>query len=265
MSNKEIDNWLEMQYSPELVKDKLGVILPLIPSDDIQLRFNGKTTKENLEKAFSFYNFLLDKADIESMDNPSIMDFGAGWGRHLRFFLINTQCNNLWAIDCLSDSIKLLKETNFPGNIVNNSALPPINEVTREKFDLIYAHSVFSHLAESSFIKWTVYLLTLLKGNGTLIYTTRGTEFINYVEKMEIDQQYWYGSKFLPDSKIIRNKFSEGEFQFYQTGGGGELLKSFYGETFIPRNYIMEHHKEYSVEIYECLENIDQTVVVVRK
>ena len=59
--------------------------------------------------------------------------------------------------------------------------------------------------------------------------------------------------------------YASGEFQFYSTGGGGELDSDFYGETLIPRIYFEKKYGSQLVSFTEDVENVDQAVVVLRK
>jgi hypothetical protein len=55
--------WFELNCTPRLkTKEHSSIQVLLLPSDDIQLRFTGRTSQQNLEQAFEFYRFILTKA-----------------------------------------------------------------------------------------------------------------------------------------------------------------------------------------------------------
>jgi len=69
----------------------------------------------------------------------------------------------------------------------------------------------------------------------------------------------------MPVPKEIRRRYLNGAFQFYPIGGSDELSTEFFGETFIPKAYIMQHFGSFFVDFTEDIPNVDQSVVVLRK
>ncbi len=225
--------WFEFQLRPENALKYGKMKLPSLPPDDVQRRFTARSGKENLLQAFHFYKFLRETCSLEQINQPKILDFGGGWGRISRFFFRDTNANFIWIADCLADSIYWLNATGNPCNIIKNEPRPPIADLDT-KFDLIYAFSVFSHLSEDYFLSWH--------------------ENISH-----------YLTEKLPHYDEIRLRYDKGEFQFYPTGGGGELSSDFYGETIIPKSYMQQ---KFPVEFLNFTENrqfIDQAVIVLKK
>jgi hypothetical protein len=218
-----------------------------------------------MEQAFSFYAHVRRTCPLR--DKPRLLDFGGGWGRIARLWLRETTPDRLWVADCLTDSIALLRSTGFPGRVVQNAPMPPLPpETPTGTFDLVYAFSVFSHLSEPAYLAWTDHLRSLLQPGGHLVYTTRSSHHIEHVANQQragkAGDHGWGG---MPDAAVIRERYASGTFQFYPIPGGGELTDDFYGEAFVPPEYIRRRHGGELVELTESVPLVDQAVVVVRR
>ena len=130
--------------------------------------------RPNLEQALSFYRYARNAASLATIQNPAIMDFGAGWGRIARFFLRDVaKPGDITVCDTMPTAIRWLRETGAPFEIIQNAPYPPIAGLDR-RYDLIYSYSVFSHLSEAYACAWLDFLIGRLKPNGALVFTTRG-------------------------------------------------------------------------------------------
>ena len=72
----------------------------------------------------------------------------------------------------------------------------------------------------------------------------------------------------LPSPEIIREEYEKGVFQFYSAAGGGELTEDFYGETWIPREWLEERYISLgfsACDFYTEFKTIDQCVFVLTK
>jgi hypothetical protein len=256
--------WYELQFTPAEGLERHGIPIPNLPPDEVQIRFTGRTSRQNLEQAFSFYLHLSSQCRLQDMESPKVLDFGGGWGRISRFFLRDTECNRITVADCLSDSIYWLRETNNPCNIVKNDPFPPIAGLGTD-FDVIYAFSVFSHLSEKYQNAWFDYLISCLRPGGYLVITTRGHQFIETLKCFHSQRLVNGLTTQLPKPDEISARYAAGEFQFYPTGGGGELEPAFYGETFIPRAYFEKKYGSQIVSFSEDVQYVDQAVLVLQK
>jgi hypothetical protein len=249
--------WFEMNLNPGNNISNLDFELPSLPPDEVQKAFTGISGKKNIEQAFAFYKFILK--NCISKKQPIIMDFGSGWGRITRLFLRDTLAENIFAVDPYSVALDWMYNTKLPCRIIKSNPLPPIPEIGIKKFDLIYAFSVFSHLSEEYFNSWMFYLLSLLDEKGTIVFTTRGMHFINYIEKNEINKNIF------KNYKDIKTKYNSGEFQFFGHKRSDELDGSWYGEAFIPFQYLEEKYRVYKPRLINDIHGVDQTVFALTK
>jgi len=259
------DTWFELQFRPKEALKYLGIKLPKLPPDEIQKRFTASSGRNNLRQAFSFYEYVRSACKLSAINEPKILDFGGGWGRISRFFLRDTKPEHIWIVDCLSDSIHWLKETGNPCNIVKNNPLPPISDFNKSFFDLIYCFSVFSHLNEKFFNEWLKYFIHILRPGGHLIFTTRGNQFIDHLERLLFEKRPSKLMEYLPHPGQMKLLYSKNKFQFYPTGGGGELESSFYGEAIIPRGYLEKKYGSLIKSFTENVKDVDQAIIILRK
>lgn len=256
--------WFELQFEPEIARRRYHIPLPSWPPEEVQLRFTGRTYRENLQQAFSFYTYVRDKIDFQRNWQPKVLDFGGGWGRIARLFLRDTPPDRIWICDCLTDSVAWLKQTRNPCHIIQNGTLPPVKDLPAD-FDLIYAFSVFSHLCEAHLRAWLEYLRSCLAPGGFLVITTRGRQFLRDHVVLAREQPQNYIVKALGPPPEVQALYSKGEFQFYATGGGGELTSDFYGEAIVPREYFEKHYAHFLTQFTDEVPQVDQTVAVFRK
>jgi SAM-dependent methyltransferase len=258
------DLWFELQFWPQAALKYYGLRVPSLPPDEVQRRFTGMAGRENLQAAFSFYQHIVNSCKLPKDGRLMVLDFGCGWGRISRFFLRDAKPEHIWVSDVLTDAIHWLRETGNPCNIVQNQALPPIDALETQ-FDLIYAYSVFSHLSEPFLQTWLKYLMGSLRPGGHLVFTSRGRQFIDAVELLHRDNRPSDLRETLPHPDVLRDRYLRGEFQFYPTGGGGELTSDFYGEAFIPPAYLQSHFGDRLVHVSESVPHVNQSVFIMQR
>jgi SAM-dependent methyltransferase len=101
----------------------------------------------------------------------TILDFGCGSGRVIRYW--RHLKAEVFGTDYNSESIEWCQQHLRFAKFSVNQLDPPL-PYEDQKFDLIYALSVFTHLDESRQVAWMVDLARVLKPNGFLLITTVG-------------------------------------------------------------------------------------------
>jgi SAM-dependent methyltransferase len=251
---------------------RLRELLPRFPPPEVQCRFAGAAGDETMRDAFGFYTLV--KSLIQQHGRrplTTVLDFGCGWSRITRLFARDVKPQQLWGIDCLPAAIDICKETNASARFELIAPFPPTS-LPDDSFDLVYAFSVFSHLSEPAHLAWLAEFRRVLKPDGLLIVTTRPREFIltcAEARQAEGEQPSWAAGTVLSfkDTEAALARYDRGEFLFNPTGGGDVLDASFFGETCIPQQYVVEHWSRY----FEFVGYLDdrrlclQNVIVVRK
>ena len=113
--NVSDDFWFWLHTEGYRKSTRLRDILPAMPKEAIQLRFTGAAGDATLGEAFSAYTLFkkIAQKNLEySTKLNTVLDFGCGWGRTIRFFLKNVEPSNLWGIDCFPEVIEICKQTN---------------------------------------------------------------------------------------------------------------------------------------------------------
>lgn len=228
-----------------------GIRLPGFPEDAVQRQFCGSSGEQALRDGYSFYQCV--KKYCDSLKNPiesgtRILDFGCGWGRIIRFFFKDTGCQNLFGVDVDPEMVDFCSNEMHCGTYFLVNSEPP-SVLQDGSVDVIYAFSVFSHLAESTAINWITEFSRILKPSGILIATTRDKSFLDDCEALRGEDyksaHHQTMSKiFIPIAKYKEN-YDNGKFVYAATGGGGVREKSYYGEALIPRQYVEVRFTKY--------------------
>lgn len=263
--------WLWANTAGCRENESLRNLLPAMPDESIQARFTGFKGDETINRAFAAYTLvkeLTDKHLRNVSELTNILDFGCGWGRMLRLFLRDLDASRIWGADCLSSMIEVCEQTNRWCNFRVVNPLPP-TDFSDEMFDLIYSYSVFSHLSEDAHRKWLAEFKRILKPGGLLIATTRPRQFVEYCNSLSQVSKGRLPSiaRAFPNMEQTLSDYDSGRYCHYPMGGGDILDNTFFGETCIPKGYVMNHWTpEFTLLEYIDSPNFQtQNTIVVRK
>jgi 2-polyprenyl-3-methyl-5-hydroxy-6-metoxy-1,4-benzoquinol methylase len=274
-SNENDDFWFWLLTDGKMADPTISQLLPGMPEERVQLNFTGRSGKDALSEAFSAYKLfkaLSEKYGKRITNESSIMDFGCGWGRIIRFFLKDLDPSRLYGLDCYREMIDICKKQNLNCNFEAIDPMPPV-KYQNETFDIIYLYSVFSHLSEDVHLAWLKEFCRILKPEGILIATTRPIEFIDYCRTLAQNSkvnEWERGSviAFVDPEEAYKN-YREGKFVHCPTGGGGVLDKSFFGETCISEKYVNTTWSSYFRNIAflpsKIHQQFDQDVIIAVK
>lgn len=263
------EDWFALLCREKSDPDLDGFV-PELPSDQIQLKFTGAAGKTTLIPAFDFYRLVKAHAPITA--GCRVLDFGCGWGRIIRFFVKDVGKGKLCGVDPLPDIIDVCKSTVRSADYQVIDPRPPIFQLGSDRFDVIYAYSVFSHLNESYANGWLHEFFRLLKKNGFLIVTTRPRSFIELTASLR-QANARAGAvrssvQAFVDTANTLNDYDAGKFCHEPTGGGGILSKDFFGESCIPRKYFEQNFSDIFI-LERFIENLpfdqNQACVILRK
>ncbi|MBA3944442.1 MAG: class I SAM-dependent methyltransferase [Herpetosiphonaceae bacterium] len=263
--------WL-LTYAPQLGYTFDGVI-PYLPSDDMQRNWTGAFGETTMREALQFAQIIRQMVERYTSGlhlTTTILDFGCGWGRVLRFFLrdVNPQC--LFGSDCYAEALAVARKHNRWSNFVLNDSLPPA-PFEENSFDVIYLFSVFSHLSEEAHLRWIESFQRLLKPGGLLIATTRPRSFILKCAELRSVAtnaiEAGGAASSFKDTELFLQRYDAGEFCHSSTGGGGPLSESLYGESCIPEAYVRRvWAQRFDVQAYRPADRkCNQDVICVKK
>lgn len=265
------DFWLWCCTEGYRSEGRLREILPSFPPDEVQYRFAGAAGDDTMRDAFSIYKLLKSLAD-QHLRSPldCVLEFGCGWGRIIRLFTRDVEPQKLWGIDCLPVAIDTCKQTNPYARFELVDPFPP-TRLPSDAVDLVYAYSVFSHLSEAAHLAWLSEFKRVLRPGGLVVATTRPRDFILTCERLRKagEQRAWAQGTVLAfqDTAGALARYDRGEYLFQPMGGGDVLDASFFGETCIPRQYVVQNW----TRLFEFVGYVDdrslcqQNVIVARK
>lgn len=119
---------------------------------------------------------ILRRNGVDFEGFSAILDFGCGCGRVLRH-LSNLQRSSIHGCDYNPELVAWCRE-NLPfATVAVNDLVPPL-EYASERFSLVYALSVFTHLPEDLQHAWVAELARILEPGGYLLITTQGDSFL---------------------------------------------------------------------------------------
>lgn len=250
-----------------------GVELPGFPPDQFQTVIVGSSGKQALQEAFNFYREVKHYASGLALkfDNSSrILDFGCGWGRIIRFFLKDINSDNLYGVDVDPGMIDICNKHVRCGNYSVVNPEPP-TEFPNESMDVIYAYSVFSHLAEPIHIKWIEEFSRILKPGGMLVVTTMARYFIEYCQSLQgrtHESEYHNAlAKSFVETQGALDDYDNGKFLYSAIGGGPVLPGSFYGIALIPRAYVEKEWTKFLtfIDFVDDRTRLPQAMIVMKK
>ena len=125
--------------------------------------FGGATWQTKLVRLIE--NYLVSKIS----EIGDILDWGCGCGRIARFFDPGAR-GRLYGADIDSVNIEWCRRNLAAAEWSVVSATPPL-PYPNEKFDVIYGHSVFTHIAEEAQFEWLAELNRVLKLGGLCLVT----------------------------------------------------------------------------------------------
>jgi hypothetical protein len=266
------EQWFDANDRAAQSRNGVHADMPGVPDADAQIRFTGRSGTENLRQAFHFYQFCLHSISAHGAigDTGRILDFGCGWGRLARFWLREADPSRIWCVDAMAEAIDLLRATGMPAHALQCNPVPPV-EGLPERFRLIYAFSVFSHLSETVALQWMEYFADRLEPGGHFIFTTRGKQYLADLRRLRMhppeDEHQIRMMAVAPPQEEIETRYAAGEFVFFGTGGGGELTDDFYGEAIISEAWLRVTARLgfSSCVLRENVPDVDQAVVILQK
>ena len=238
------EQWLEMIIR-SLTDPTLG--LPGFPTLETQAASTGQSGADTLKDAFAFYKYVKNNTPPWD-DTTTLLDFGVGWGRIIRFFMKDLPNSNLFGADVNPQAITQCKAIDVPGDLCpidpdGDLPFPP------ESFDIIVAYSVFSHLSERSARHWLAELVRAARPGGTLFLTTTTERFLNRClacrAKSNRNSYEEMLARLFSDPGATVEGYREGRFAYAAVGGetaaiaGSNVLEaSNYGWAAMPAAWV---------------------------
>ena len=253
-----------------------GVRFPAFPSAELQESIVGASNESTLLEASAFYSLVKEYSEKLGRpitygfgdDSSSLLDFGCGWGRFLRFFWRDVNPEKLYGVDINNILLQACRDTGVQANL---RAISPHDQLPfkSESFSHIIAYSVFTHLPEQILRHGLSELARIAEPGCVFVCTVQPRRFFDFIASIEETPTLWHEWLKLYQCEVDENKrkYDDGEYVFLPAGGGSHPAAAIYGDAVIPEGYIRsEWSSLYSIRKYiDDPERFSQAVVVCQK
>ena len=226
-------------------------LLPGLPDEQVQLTTNGIAGDHALIDGFLVYRMVREifHGLGGDLSNATVLDFGVGWGRVLRFFMKDVEASRLVGIDHHRPWIEIGIET-FPAGgprFLHTEPFPPA-PFPDGSFDLVFAYSVFSHLSDEANIAWAREFARLLRPGGVVVATTWDRELIVRCGAAAAADagpdvpffQTHFATMFQPTTAWLL-RYDAGELCFDSSQESYGDVSSYLGEACVPEAWVRKH------------------------
>lgn len=213
----DLESWGELLWQMPIEDFPLtSAALPKMSPTAVQELWTGASGKELLNQTLPFMKYLLSIGEWTNHDwsSGNVLDYGCGYGRISRLMLKYVEIRDLFGADPWQESIDLAKDAGFSNNFKLTDEVPEELPFKENQFDLIWAFSVFTHLAPQVAFQSLETLSRYLKPTGNLVITLRPIEYWDLrtdlpaekIEKFKFDHNT-LGDAFLPHNRIPSEKY----------------------------------------------------------
>ena len=228
----------------------IKAFFPSMSTNEVQDHWTGNHGEILLSQSLAFMKTMLAGFGAltgKKIENARILDFGCGWGRLIRLCYKYIPVDNIFGVDPWDESIKECINHGIKASLAISDWVPR-SLPFEQKFDLIFAFSVFTHLSEKT---TQIVLETLSKyiaKDGLLVITIRSKEYWHLYnqgasesEMMKVHDKKGYA--FMPHERPPVD---------------GDIT---YGDTSISVDYFEKYISNWKVESVEFNE-VDQFQVI---
>jgi SAM-dependent methyltransferase len=252
---------------------KLQSCVPPLPSFELRGAVGGTAPEEFL------WTGLVDLAtlfELYELHRPgalaapkTILDFGCGCGRTLRFLSkIEGHCRVV-GTDVNAGLARWCQKHLDGAEVHVNDVVPPLLNMESGSFDFVYSLSIFTHLSESAATAWMLELGRVLRPGGLLVITTHGVHALEVIRDSKVHQRMF----FMDSAAVQRTLASFDQTRFVFNRYEDPIIKvanagTNYGLAFIHPDYIS---RQWNNELFEVCTMIPagirgwQDIVVLRR
>ncbi len=221
----------------------IRALLPDTPAPALQQTWNGTSGIALATQSLAFYDRLLElyaRHGGVGLEHSRVLDFGCGWGRLTRLFARDVAPGSLFGCDPVEAILDVCRHSRVPARLARCDFIPEALPFG-ERFDLVYAFSVFTHLSEAAHAASLRALHAALAPGGLLVLTVRPPAYLRTCELLR-PQLESLGPE--PETRL-----NEPMYLFAAHGGqplGAQAPPEgiTYGETVVTPAYIRERWSE---------------------
>lgn len=202
----------------------------------------GKQCSEDIKDALTKVS-----ANFESFRD--VLDFGCGCGRTIRWLQNSANSASLYGTDIDATAINWCRRHLEFAGFETNRPRPPLTYAAN-RFDFVYAISVFTHLTEEDQLCWLSELRRVTRPSGHVLLTVRGSYYWNRMSPTQLDQVKKAGFVFSETAKFMQGIFPE-----------------WYQDAYHSQEYIVAEYSKYFEVVEYIPHGLDgcQDIVLLRK
>ena len=190
-------------------------------------------------------------------DGERVLDFGCSSGRVVRNLKATHPGIEAEGCDPREASIAFIRELVPEVGWFVSEETPPLPGVEDDRYDLVFAISVWSHFSEDAALAWFAEMARVVKPGGELLFTTHGLRSIFHHETLK-------GHMPAHKAQERREAMARGELHFQR--GAHADLNSDWGVAYIPRRWLEERLTDWQVRLFGSgMAKRNQDVYVLRR
>jgi SAM-dependent methyltransferase len=178
------DLWALLLTQEYDVYPNIRALLPEVPEPSLQQLWNGANGVPLANQSRAFYGKLRERyaqASRRPLAKSRVLDFGCGWGRLTRFLARDVEPGALFGCDPVESILDVCRKSGVPATLAR-SELVPDRLPFDQRFDLVFAFSVFTHLSEPAHERCLRALHSAIAPGGILVVTIRPPEYLRHCE-----------------------------------------------------------------------------------
>ncbi len=210
------------------------------PPDDLNFRVTGHTDRQRFydtgRQSVADIQAALARVGRTLESHKTILDFGCGCGRILLWVKDLARSSRLYGVDIDRQAIAWLQQHLTEAHLFVGPPLPPW-DFPDGFFDLVYCHSVFTHINEAYQDAWLKELRRVTEPGAMLVVSFHGEHAFQGLE-----QSWWKAGR---DPRPERERLEREGLVFMEDDGWGSIFPDFYHSTFHAPWYIFQHWSRY--------------------
>jgi len=215
--------------------------VPELPGEDLRWRVAGTPKKDWFWKSGGMsvanINTMLSIIGTSFIDYPRALEFGCGCGRILLHMKAIAEKSELYGVDIDPEGIAWAQGHIPWVKCSVNNGLPPL-DFPDGYFDLIFNHSVFTHLDATYQDAWLAELVRVAKPGGVLVLSVSGEHPFSELVKAHRDAG-------ADPTNLIEEFRSKGIVFIADDSWVGGPFPDFYHSAFHAPWYVFEHWSKF--------------------
>lgn len=224
---------------------RIRSFLPDLPEPALQQMWNGTSGPTLAAQSVCFYRKLKASQSAHGkapLSESRVLDFGCGWGRLTRMLGRDVEPGNLYGCDPVETILEVCRDSRVPARLARSEFLPEELPFS-EKFDLVFAFSVFTHISEAAHLASLRAIHKGLAEDGLLVVTVRPPAYIEFNPLMSPAIER-LGPDYLAKLRDPRYVFVPHETDGHPQYDDAAEDPMSYGETVITLPYVREKWSE---------------------